>query len=79
MLDCVACKEKKQINLHYFTHFCVILYDFKNCWVLLNRAPTSTQPISTSTQLHPLHPALSNTLNNIWNKILHVVEQFPQI
>ena len=35
--------------------------------------PTSTQLISVSTQ----HSA--NTLNNIWNKILHVIEQFPQI
>ena len=61
--------------------------------VLLNRAPTSTQLhsppptttqlISTSTQLHPahfsLHPPLCNTLNNIWTKILHVIGQFPQI
>ena len=26
-----------------------------------------------------LHPALCNTLNNIWTKILHVIGQFPQI
>ena len=38
-------------------------------WVLLNRAPSSTQ----------LHPAFCNNLNNIWTKILHVIGQFPQI
>ena len=43
----------------------------------LHPAPsTSTQLISTSTQLHP---ALSNTLNNTWTKILHVIGQFPQV
>ena len=58
----------------------------KNKWVLLNRVPTSTQlhsPPPSSTHLHPayfsLHPALCNTLNNIWTKILHVIGQFPQI
>ena len=30
MLDFVACK-KKEINLHYFTFFYIILYDFTNC------------------------------------------------
>ena len=60
-------------------------------WVLLNCAPTSTQlhppppsssqPLTSSINLHPahfsLHPALCNTLNNIWTKILHVIGQFP--
>ena len=31
MLDCVACKEKRNINLFYFTYFYMILYDFINC------------------------------------------------
>ena len=30
MLDCVACKEKRN-KLYYFTYFYIILYDFKNC------------------------------------------------
>ena len=30
MLDCVACKEKRKINLYYFTYFYIILYDFIN-------------------------------------------------
>ena len=61
-------------------------------WVLLNRAPSSTQlhpsppssfePRLSSTHVHPahfsLHAALCNTLNNIWTKILHVIGQFPQ-
>ena len=35
MLDCVACK-KKQINLFYFTYFCMILCDFINCQVFVD-------------------------------------------
>ena len=31
MLDCVACKEKRNINSFYFTYFYMILYDFINC------------------------------------------------
>ena len=31
MLDCVACKEKRNIILYYFTYFYIILYDFVNC------------------------------------------------
>ena len=57
----------------------------KNKWVLLNRVPTSTQlhsPPPSSTHLHPayfsLHPALCNTLNNIWTKILHVIGAISQ-
>ena len=30
MLDCVACKEKRN-NSYYFTYFFIILYDFINC------------------------------------------------
>ena len=30
MIDCVACKEKRN-KLYYFTYFYIILYDFKNC------------------------------------------------
>ena len=30
MLDCVACKEKRN-KLYYFTYFYIILYDFINC------------------------------------------------
>ena len=50
------------------------------------RPPSSIQlhpapPMST--HVHPahfsFHPALWNTLNNIWTKILHVIGQFPQI
>ena len=45
--------------------------------------PSSFQPPPSSIHLHPahfsLHPALCNTLNNIWTKILHVIGQFPQI
>ena len=48
--------------------------------VLLNHVPTSTQlhpPPFSSIHLHPayvsLYPALCNTLNNIWTKILHVI------
>ena len=48
--------------------------------------PSSTQlhpPPPSSTHLHPahfsLHPALCNTLNNVWTKILDVIGQFPQI
>ena len=62
-------------------------------WVLLNRAPTSTQlhrPLPSSIYLHPanfnlhpahfsLHPALCNTPDNIWTKILHLIGQFPEI
>ena len=64
---------------------------WKSIWVLLNRAPTSTQlhpsppslfqPPPSSIHLHPvhfsLHPALCNTLKNIWTKIIHVIGQFP--
>ena len=43
---------------------------------LVNRAPSSIH-------LHQAHfslqPALWNTLNNIWTKILHVIGQFSQI
>ena len=35
MLDCVACKEKRN-KLYYFTYFYMILYDFKNCSVFLD-------------------------------------------
>ena len=31
MLDCAACKEKRNFILYYFTHFYVILYDFISC------------------------------------------------
>ena len=31
MLDCVACKERRNIILYYFTYFYIILYDFINC------------------------------------------------
>ena len=45
--------------------------------------PSSFQPPLSSLHLHPAHfslqPALCNTLNNIWTKILHVTGQFPQI
>ena len=38
---------------------------------------------SSSIDFHPAHfslqPALCYTLNNIWNKILQVIGQFPQI
>ena len=58
----------------------------KPCTHLHPAPSTSIQLISTSTQLQHLHPAhfslhlaLCNTLNNIWTKILHVIEQFPQI
>ena len=61
-------------------------------WVLLNRGPSSSQlhpsprssfePPLSSTHVHPAHfslrPALCNTLNNIWTKILYVIGQFPQ-
>ena len=30
MLDCVACKEKRN-KLYHFTYFYIILYDFINC------------------------------------------------
>ena len=30
MLDCVACKEKRN-KLYYFTYFYIILNDFINC------------------------------------------------
>ena len=36
MFDCVASKEKRNINLHYFTYFYMILYDFINCPALLD-------------------------------------------
>ena len=55
----------------------------KPCTQLQPPPPTSFQPPPSSTHLHPahfhLHPALCNTPNNIWTKILHVIEQFPQI
>ena len=58
----------------------------KPCTQLHPAPSNSTQLILTSTSsthLHPahsnLHPALCNTLNNIWTKILHVIGQFPQI
>ena len=35
MLDCVACKEKRN-KLTYLTCFYVILYDFKSCSVFLD-------------------------------------------
>ena len=48
--------------------------------------PSSIQlhpALPSSTHLHlahfSFHPALCNTLNNIWTKILHVIGQFPQI
>ena len=45
--------------------------------------PSSFQPPPMSIHLpaahFSLHPALCNTLNNIWTKILHVIGQFPQI
>ena len=31
MLDCGACKEKRNKFLHCFTYFYIILYDFMNC------------------------------------------------
>ena len=50
----------------------------------LHPAPVSSfQRPPSSTHLHPahfsLHPALCNTLNSIWTKILYVIGQFPQI
>ena len=43
---------------------------------------SSFQPPPSSIHLRPahfsLHPALCNTLNNIWTKILHVIGQFPK-
>ena len=58
----------------------------KPCTQLHPALSPSTQFISTSTQLHYLHPAhfslrpaLCNTLNNIWTKILHIIGQFAQI
>ena len=35
MLDCVACKEKRN-KLTYLTCFYVILYDFKSCSAFLD-------------------------------------------
>ena len=61
-------------------------YDYKTERILLNCAPSSIHlhpAPPSSIHLHPahfnLHPALCNTLNNIWTKILHVIGQFPQI
>ena len=34
MLDCVACKEKRN-KLYYFTYFYIILNDFINCPALI--------------------------------------------
>ena len=31
MLDCVVCKDKRNIILYNFTYFYIILYDFINC------------------------------------------------
>ena len=31
MLGYVACKEKRNKFLYYFTYFSIILYDFVNC------------------------------------------------
>ena len=52
----------------------------KPCTQLHAAPSTSTQlhpPPPSSIHLHPahfsLHPALCNTLNNIWTKILHVI------
>ena len=46
-------------------------------------SPSSFQPLPSFINLHPahfsLHPALCNTLNNIWTKILYIIGQFPQI
>ena len=92
----VQSPNKKHVKHVFQNKFRMIFHDQKTLslnWVLLNRAPISTQHhttlsastqlISTSTQLHPanfsLHPALCSTLNNIWTKILHVIGQFPQI
>ena len=85
----VQSPNKKHVKHVFQNKFRMIFHDQKTLslnWVLLNRAPTSTQlhtTPSTSTQLHPahfsLHPALCNTLNNIWTKILYVIGQFPQI
>ena len=44
--------------------------------------PSSYQRPPSSTHLHSAHfslnPALWNTLNNIWTKMLHITGQFPQ-
>ena len=55
----------------------------KPCTQLHPAPPSSFQPPLNSIHLHQAHfslyPALCNTLNNIWTKILHVIGQFPQI
>ena len=46
MLDCVACKEKRN-KLYYFTYFYIILYDFINCPAFVDIKQTLHDKVAT--------------------------------